>query len=96
VNAERGGDRPSFAEGFPSDPALAALLAAFARGDFGRVRRDAPALIANASSPDVRAAAEELLLRTRPDPLTQVFFLLTGALLVFLSVYWWWRARAPR
>jgi len=87
-----GPEVPRFAEAYPREPALDALVLAFARGDYGRVSRDAPALIKTASEPLVRGAAMDLLARTRPDPLSHVFFLLTVALLVFLSVYWWWRA----
>lgn len=85
---------PSFAASFPRDPALDALVVAFARGDFRRVRRDGPLLARSAASPDVRAAALTLVDRTRPDPLALVFFGLATALLVFLSAYWWWRAGA--
>lgn len=83
---------PSFAEGFPRDPALDALVAAFARGDYARVRRDGPAIVASSAPPEVRAAAGVLMARTRPDPLSVVFFALAAALLVVLSGYWWWKA----
>ncbi len=83
---------PPFALAFPRDPVLDALVDAFARGDFGRVRADAPGVIAAAASPEVRAAAEELVARTRPDPLAKWFFALAAALLVFLSAYWEWKA----
>jgi hypothetical protein len=89
-DAEAG--RPAFAAAFPDDPALNALLASFERGDFGRVRSDAAKVIREAPSSEVRAAAEEILARTRPDPLSKVFFLLAAGLLLFLSAYWWWRA----
>jgi hypothetical protein len=84
--------RPRFAEGFPRDPDLDALVQSFARGDFGSVRREAARVIEGGTSPEVRAAASELLSRTEPDPLSRVFFLLTAGLLAFLSVYWWWHA----
>ncbi len=83
--------RPSFAATYPEDAALDPLVAAFERGDFGRVRREAPRLIASGPD-DVRAAAADLLQRTRPDPLARVFFALALGLLVFLAVYWWWKA----
>jgi len=86
--------RPAFAREFPRDPALDALVLAFARGDFRRVREEGPRLVAAAASDDVRAAVGELVRRTRPDPLAALFFGLAAALLVFLSVYWWWKAGA--
>jgi len=83
---------PRFTEGFPADPELDALVAAFSRGDFARVRRQAPPLIRAAASDEVREAARELLRRTEPDPLSFVFFALAAGLLAFLAVYWWRRA----
>ncbi len=83
---------PSFAKDYPKDAALEALVAAFDRGDFARVRREAPRLALASPSEAVRAAAEELASRTRPDRLSIVFFGLTALLLVFLAGYWWWRA----
>ena len=79
------------------DPALDAtiepLVASFERGNFARVRRDAQRLLADPATPDaIRGAAKVLLDRTRPDPLSYVFFGLTALLLVVLSAYWWWRA----
>jgi len=64
---------PLFAEGFPRDPALDALVDAFARGDYARVRREAPKLLATAES----------------DPLAVVLLALTGVLLVVLTAWWW-------
>jgi hypothetical protein len=85
-------DAPSFAEHFPRDPALDALVQAFARGDFRRVRKEGPHLARNGASTEVRAAALTLVERTRPDPLASVFFGLAALLLAFLSAYWRWRA----
>jgi hypothetical protein len=86
--------RASFAARFPRDPALDALLDAFDRGDFAAVKRGANAIALGDASDDVKKAAREVLARTRPDPLSALFFGLAGALLVFLSIYWWWRTRA--
>jgi hypothetical protein len=89
--APRSRARPTFAESFPRDPALDEVVDAFARGDYGHVRARAPE-VARAAAPDVKRAADELLSRTRPDPLAKVFFGLTLGLLSLLSGYWWWKA----
>ena len=86
--------RPAFAKDYPSDQALDALVLAFGRGDFARVRCDAPELMRTSADLEVRDAARELLVRTTPDPLAIVFFALAAALLVFLSGYWWWQTRS--
>ncbi len=83
---------PLFARDFPKDAELEALVLAFDRGDFGHIRVEAPKVIASAEDPKVREAAETLLARTKPDPLALVFYVLTVALVTYLSVYWWWRA----
>jgi len=92
VSASSREPRPPFAVAYPEDAALDRLVAAFARGDFGRVRQEAPRVIAEAASAEVRAAAADVLARTKPDPLSKVFFALTALLLLFLSAYWWWKA----
>jgi hypothetical protein len=87
---ERPGDGvPAIALGFPDDPALQALVAAFEQGDYARVRRDAPALVKQTDSPEVRKAARELLKRLDPDPVA--VYLLAGAalLLAFLALWYW-------
>lgn len=80
---------PAFALGFPEDPALHALVAAFEQGDYARVRREAPALIKQTDSPEVRKAARELMKRLEPDPVA--VYLLAGAalLLAFLALWYW-------
>ena len=80
---------PAFARNFPDDPALAALVAAFEQGDYARVRREAPALVQQTDSVEVRKAARELLKRLEPDPIA--VYLLAGAalLLAFLALWYW-------
>ena len=80
---------PAFALGFPEEPALQALLAAFEQGDYARVRREAPALIKQTESAEVRKAARELVKRLDPDPVA--VYLLAGAalLLAFLACWYW-------
>jgi hypothetical protein len=89
-------ERPGFAHAFPREPKLDALVAAFERGDFGKVHREAPRLVGDpVAADDVRAAAAELLARTRPDPLSLVFFGLAALLLGVLTAYWSWKAGGP-
>jgi hypothetical protein len=83
--------RPSFARQFPPDAALDELVLAFARGDYARVRSEAPRLVAQTSDPRVAAAARELSQRIAPDPLALLLIALTAALLVFLSAWAWLR-----
>jgi hypothetical protein len=79
---------PAFAEDFPADAELAALVVAFTAGDYATVRTGAPALAAKTTDEDVKRAAEMLRTRIEPDPTSRVFFGLTAALLVFLSAWW--------
>jgi hypothetical protein len=79
---------PSFARDFPNDPELAALVAAFAAGDYATVREGAPALAAKTDDEGVKRAAELLRARIEPDPTSRLFFALTAALLVFLMAWW--------
>lgn len=80
--------RPAFARDFPNDPELDALVTAFAAGDYATVRARAPELAKSTSDEAVKKAAEMLRTRIEPDPTARIFFLLTAALLVFLSFYW--------
>ncbi len=87
--------RPSFARGFPRTPPLDALVDAFERGDYARVRAEAPALAARDEDEAVRAAARTLVERTRPDPLVVRLLLVAGALLVVLAGWWIVHGKAP-
>jgi hypothetical protein len=87
--------RPSFARSFPPHPALDALVAAFARGDYAEVRAHAPRLIESAETPEVRQGARTLLERTKPDPLAVRLLWLAAALLVTLAAYWIANGKAP-
>jgi hypothetical protein len=79
---------PAFARDFPREPALDALVAAFAAGDYATVRAGAPELAATTEYAEVKRAALLLRARTEPDPTARVFFGLTAGLLVFLTVWW--------
>jgi hypothetical protein len=87
--------RPSFARAFPASPELDALVEAFARGDYARVRAEAPKLAKATEDETTRAAAMTLVERTAPDPLAVRLLLLTGALLVFLTGWWIVHGKAP-
>jgi hypothetical protein len=84
---ERGMYRPLFVQAFPADPELDLLVRAFENGNYAHVRREAEALAARASDPEVREAALELRRRIDPDPLLKYFVLVAVALLVFLALY---------
>ena len=87
--------RPSFASDFPRVPELDALVEAFARGDYARVRADAPKLASSAPDAAVCDAARTLLERTRPDRLAVALIAFTAVLLVALSAYWVVHGKAP-
>lgn len=82
-------ERPAFAKDWPRDAELDRLLAAFDGGDYALVKRDAPALAERSSDELVRRAAEQLLLRTRPDPLSSLLILVASGLLAFFA-YWFY------
>ena len=79
---------PRFARDFPRDPELDRLVVAFTFGDYGAVRDGAPKLAKESGDEAVKKAAERLLEGTRPDRAVRILFALTGALLVFLTVWW--------
>jgi hypothetical protein len=79
---------PAFAREFPREPALDALVAAFAAGDYAAVRAGAPELASTTADADVKRAALLLRARIEPDRTARVFFGLAAGLLVFLTVWW--------
>ena len=79
---------PAFARDFPSHPELDALVAAFSRGDYAKVREGAPKLVESTTDEAVRKAAGILRERIEPDPASKLLFLFAAALLVFLSAWW--------
>jgi hypothetical protein len=70
------------------NPELDALARAFEAGNFARVREGVPRLLASSADPEVKRAAQDLLARTRPDPLAGLFVALTAVLLAALSAWW--------
>jgi hypothetical protein len=83
-----GTQRPPFAGSFPRDPELDALVDAFVRGDYLRVRRGARELAVRNHDEAVARAARELLARTQADPLVVLLLLLAALLLMTLTWYW--------
>jgi len=81
-------DRPAFAVDFPDHPELTALVEAFARGDYGTVRVEAPRLAASTDDEAVKRAALLLRERIEPDPSAKLLFLFAAVLLAFLSAWW--------
>ncbi len=86
---------PSFASRFPRDEGLDALLAAFDRGDYARVREDGARLVKSTEDPAVRRAAEELLRRIEPDPLAKYMLFAACLLLVFFTIWYFSHRLAP-
>jgi hypothetical protein len=78
---------PAFARDFPSSPALDALVEAFARGDYARVRADAPALERASDDEAIKRAARALVERTRPDPLAVALLALAAVLFAVLAAW---------
>lgn len=87
--------RPAFARDFPRVPELDALVDAFVRGDYARVRAEGPKLAAGPLAPEVRVAARALVERTAPDPLATWLFVLAAALVLVLSGYWIAEGKPP-
>jgi hypothetical protein len=78
---------PAFARGYPDDPELRALVAAFERGANHVVREQAEKLAQSTSNPEVAKAARDLRSRIEPDPLAVKLLLAAVALLIFLSAW---------
>jgi hypothetical protein len=86
--------RPSFAESFPRHPDLDALLDAFVRGDYARVRLGAAHLIQSSKDPAVLRAAALVVERTSADPAAKLL-LVIGALLIAVVGGWWMAHGGP-
>ncbi|HSY24607.1 MAG TPA: hypothetical protein VK841_20920 [Polyangiaceae bacterium] len=87
--------RPSFAKDFPRTPEVDTLVDDFARGDYARVRAQAPRLAQSADDPEVQRAARTLVQRTNPDPLALLLLGLAALLLVALAGFWIANGRPP-
>jgi hypothetical protein len=82
--------RPRFVLSFPDDPDLRALVVLFEKGDFKTLNERAPELARRTQDRDVRAACEELMRRTRPDPTIKLMLLLAIGFFFFLVVWTYW------
>jgi hypothetical protein len=78
---------PAFARTFPPSPDLEALVEAFARGDYARVRAQAPAIERASDDPRVKEAARMLVERTRPEPLAVALLVIATVLLAVLAIW---------
>jgi hypothetical protein len=87
--------RPSFARDFPRVPELDSLVDAFARGDYRRVRAEAPGLERSSTDDAVKRAARMLVERTAPDPLASLLLGLAAVLLVAMAGWWIAHGNAP-
>jgi hypothetical protein len=87
--------RPSFAHDFPRTPEVDALVDDFARGNYARVRADAPRLERETEDVHVKRAARILVERTAPDPLGAGLIALAAILLVVLGAFWIANGKAP-
>lgn len=79
---------PSFAGDYPDDPELRDIARAYERGDFRGVRAEGAKLLSKNPSPEVAAAARDLVSRTKPDTLSVAIVAMTALLLLALSSYW--------
>ena len=87
--------RPSFAKDFPRTPEVDGLVDDFMRGDYARVRAQAPRIEHAAQDPAVKQAARTLVQRTNPDPLALVLLGLSALLLVVLAGFWIAKGKPP-
>ena len=72
---------------------IAELEAAFARGDYARVSKEAAPLAASTKDDDVRARATKLTTKIAPDPIAKVLFIIAAMLLVAMTAYFEFRSR---
>jgi len=80
--------RPAFAAHYPADPELDALLEAFTEGDYGHIRKEAPALAQRTEDDAIRRAALDLRRRISPDPTSTYLVLIAVGLLLLLAYYY--------
>ncbi|MEO8875032.1 MAG: hypothetical protein ABI461_05550 [Polyangiaceae bacterium] len=72
---------------------VAELEAAFSRGDYARVTKDARVLAEKTTDEKVRARAALLTRKVSPDPIAIVLFVIAAILLAAMTVYFEMRSR---
>jgi hypothetical protein len=82
-----GRSRPAFLLRFPEDPELEEVIRAFEAGNYARVTELGTRLAETTKDVELRAAAEELVRRTEPDPLVRLMLGLVAALLLAVVAY---------
>lgn len=83
--------RPSFADKYPKNAELDALVERFEAGDYAAVRDGAKKLLGR--DPEVAAAVRDLVSRTEPDPIMKWLLLAVLVMILAVSAYWMLRAR---
>ena len=86
---------PPFAQRYPQDETLDALLGYFDRGNYAAVREGAEKLLKSEAKPAVKQAAEDLLRRLEPDPMSQYLMGTATLLLVFFSLWYFTHRLGP-
>ena len=79
--------------GVDDETKIAELEAAFARGDYARVSKEAGPLAASTKDSNVRARATKLTAKIAPDPIAKVLFIIAAVLLLAMSAYFEFRSR---
>jgi len=72
---------------------VAELEAAFARGDYSRVTKEAAALAGHTKDDAIRARAKKLARSVAPDPIAKVLFVIAAVLLAAMTAYFEMRSR---
>lgn len=86
---------PPFAQRYPHDDTLDALLVTFEQGNYAAVREGAQKLLTSDAKPAVKQAAEDLLRRLEPDPLAHYMLGISVLLLVFFSIWYFTHRLGP-
>ncbi len=80
--------RPRFAETYPEDPDLDAMLESFDAGNYRAVRDGAARLDVEGKPEAVREAARDLVSRTGPDAVQKALLGIALVVILILSGYW--------